>query len=154
MVQRSSSLTPVWTESGRLLLVTLGGRRVPHFFSVLLNDQVTVVMQVHAAHLEPLSLALGLPHHLVIPLVHDKVAVILHAQAVGVALSCGVRGPHLLPAIDDKVTVLLCRQEITRNSQVGGYILDARFLVNVRITVPVIVSTFILQIFKMYFLKW
>ena len=99
-------------RSGHSLLVALGGRRVPHFFSVLLNDQVAVVAQVHAAHLEPLTLALGLPHHLVIPLVHDKVAVVLHAQAVGVTLAGGVRGPHLPPAIDDKVTVLLCRREI------------------------------------------
>lgn len=90
------------------LLVALGLSRVPHLLSVSLDDQVAVVAQVHAAHLEASScLGLRLPNHLVVPLVHDKVAVVLHAQAVGIPHAASVGRPHRPPAIDGKVAVFL-----------------------------------------------
>lgn len=95
------------------LLVAFGLGRGPHFFAIPLHHHGPVVAQPHATSLEAArGLAFGLPHHLVVPFVHDKVAVVLHAQAIGVALARRVRAPHGLPAIDHKVAVLLQTESI------------------------------------------
>ena len=95
------------------LLEALGLGRGPHLLPIPLHHHGTVVAQPHAAGLEAAGgLALGLPHHLVVSFVHDEVAVVLHAQAVGITLAGCVRVPHGLPAVDDKVAIILQRESV------------------------------------------
>lgn len=107
-------LTTLRTSHGQsFLLVALGLGRGPHLFTIPLHHHGAVVTQPHATGLKATrGLAFGLPHHLVVPFVHHKVAVILHAQTIGIPLTCGVRAPHGLPAVDDKVAILLQRESI------------------------------------------
>ena len=64
-------------------------------------------------------LGAGVPQGLVVSPVHGEVAVVLHAQAVGVAHASGVRRPDLLPAVDHKVTVFLQGERYT-TQRMGG----------------------------------
>ena len=86
----------------------LGFGRTPDFISLSLHGQNTVVAQMRATHVGLVFAAVGVPLGFVVLAVHDQVAVRLHAQAVDVRVG-RVRGPERLPAVDDKVTVLLYR---------------------------------------------
>ena len=71
--------------------MSAGHGRRPHFLAVLLDHHGAVIPEPEATH--PASVGcvgVGVPHGLVVPLVHHQVAVVLHAQAPGVALAGGV----------------------------------------------------------------
>lgn len=98
-----------WAEPSPTALLDapgLGG--VPHLLAILLDCQAAIVVQVHAAHLEVIRpVGASVPDGFVVTFVHDKVAVVLHAEAIGITLASCVRWPHWPPAIDHKVTILL-----------------------------------------------
>jgi len=80
--------------------------RTPDVVPILLQHQRPVVLKVDATHLAAGLGGIGVPHGRVLQRVHHQVTVVLHAQAVGVRAS-SVGRPHGLPAVDDKVAILL-----------------------------------------------
>lgn len=86
------------------------GRRgvsgAPDLLGLPVHHQLAFVGQVEATHLEALVCRIGVPLGFVALGVHDQVAIRLHAQTIDV-LPGRVGGPDGLPAVDDKVAVVL-----------------------------------------------
>ena len=80
--------------------------RGPDLLILPVQHQFAIIGQVKTAYVTVGFGGVCVPPGLVIIVVHDQVAVSLHAQA-GSVWSCSVWSPQRLPAVDNKVTVVL-----------------------------------------------
>lgn len=80
--------------------------RGPDLLILPVQHQFAIIGQVKTAYVTAGFGGVCVPPGLVIIVVHDQVAVSLHAQA-GSVWSCSVWSPQRLPAVDNKVTVVL-----------------------------------------------
>lgn len=87
----------------------------PDLIALPVHHQLAVVGQVEATHLEALVCRIGVPLGFVALGVHDQVAIRLHAQTIDVCPG-RVGGPDGLPAVDDKVAVVLPKEQTDRNT--------------------------------------
>jgi len=87
-----------------------GFSRVPDFILFLVHHQFALISQLKAAHVAVRFGGVCVPHGFAPLVVHDQVAVSLHAQAER-GWPYSVWSPHRLPAIDHKVTIILQQKQ-------------------------------------------
>lgn len=96
-----------------------GARRgvsgAPDLLGLPVHHQLAFVGQVEATHVAALVCRIGVPLGFVALGVHDQVAIRLHAQTIDVRPG-RVGGPDGLPAVDDKVAVVLPIEQTHRNT--------------------------------------
>lgn len=98
-------------------LYALWGGRAKDLFSVSEDEQFAVIGQPKMTHVVTVPVSVGLPSWFVRFVVHDQVAVLLQTQA-GSTSCLSVWGPHGLPAVDDKVSIILHEETGIFNPQV------------------------------------
>lgn len=93
-------------------LHALGLIRAPNLGRFPVHHQFAVIGQLNTAHVTFGFAGVCVPQGVIRVVVHDQVAVSLHTQADSI-WSLSVWSPHRLPAIDDKVTIILQAEKET-----------------------------------------
>lgn len=86
----------------------------PDLVLLPVQHQLAVIIQAKVTHFAVVDRIGGPPGFLTL-VVHDQVAISLHAQTNGVR-AVRVRSPDGLPTVDDKVAVVLSKEQTDRNT--------------------------------------
>lgn len=102
-------LTPADFSICQTLFRTIVDVGVPNLVAIYLQHQFALVVQGKRTRLAVASVRVCVPCGFAVVVVHDQVAVFLHAQT-GRLWAPSVWSPFRIPAIDDKVAIVLLRR--------------------------------------------